>query len=152
MMGSLADRGWDQLLLAAPFVVIGGALLLGTGRALNALSLGEQQALSLGINLPALRRTVLIGTAMAVGAATSVTGAIGFIGLIAPHLVRARCGHEPARILWPAALCGALLLLTADVVTRLLPLNQELKLGVLTGLVGTPFFILLVWRMKRVAP
>jgi iron complex transport system permease protein len=152
MMGSLADRGWDQLLLAAPFMLVGCVLLLGTGRALNALSLGEMQASSLGVDLRRLRWRVLAGTALSVGAATSVTGAIGFIGLMAPHLVRPWVGHEPARVLWPAAVCGALLLLVADVTTRLLPLDQELKLGVLTGLVGTPFFIALVLRLKRMAP
>jgi iron complex transport system permease protein len=152
MMGSLADRSWQEVLLAAPFVLAGGVLLLSTGRALDALSLGELQAASLGVDLARLRRRVLIGTALAVGAATAVTGAIGFIGLLAPHLVRARMGHEPGRVLWPAALCGAVLLLAADLATRLLPLQPELKLGVLTALVGTPFFLWLVWRMKRVAP
>jgi iron complex transport system permease protein len=152
MLGSLADRGWDQVWLTAPFILVGAALLLGTGRALDALSLGEQQAASLGVDLPRLRRRVLIGTALAVGAATSVSGTIGFIGLVAPHLVRPLAGHQPARVLWPSALCGALLLLLADVLTRLLPLDRELNLGVLTGLVGTPFFIALVLRLKKVAP
>ncbi|MET0280897.1 MAG: iron ABC transporter permease [Steroidobacteraceae bacterium] len=149
MMGSLADRGWEQLQLAAPFVLLGIAVLFTTGRALDALSLGEQQAASLGVELPQLRRRVLVGTALAVGAATSVTGTIGFIGLLAPHLVRAAVGHQPRRTLLPAALVGALLLLVADVATRLLPLAQELKLGVLTGLIGSPFFMVLVWRMRR---
>jgi iron complex transport system permease protein len=152
MMGSLADRGWDQLLLSMPFMLAGSVLLLGTGRALDALSLGERQAASLGVDLASLRRRVLLGTALAVGAATSVSGAIGFIGLLAPHLVRAAVGHEPRRVLWPAALCGAVLLLIADIATRILPLDQELKLGVLTGLVGTPFFMWLVWRMKSESP
>jgi iron complex transport system permease protein len=152
MMGSLADRSWDQLLLAAPFIAAGTLLLLGTGRALNALSLGEQQAASLGVDLRALRRQVLLGTALAVGAATSVTGTIGFIGLLAPHLVRSGVGHEPRRVLVPATLCGAVLLLAADIATRALPFDQELKLGVLTGLVGSPFFMWLVWRMKSESP
>jgi iron complex transport system permease protein len=152
MMGSLADRGWNQLALAAPFIVVGIAVLFATGRALDALSLGEQQAASLGVDLRRLRRQVLLGTALAVGAATAVTGTIGFIGLLAPHLVRAGAGHEPRRVLLPAALAGALLLLTADVVARLLPLAQELKLGVLTGLVGSPFFLWLVWKMKERSP
>jgi iron complex transport system permease protein len=152
MMGSLADRSWDQLLLAAPFMIVGMLLLLGTGRSLDALSLGEYQAASLGVDLRALRRQVLLGTALAVGAATSVTGAIGFIGLLAPHLVRSTVGHEPRRVLWPAALCGAVLLLAADIATRALPFDQELKLGVLTGLVGSPFFMWLVWRMKSESP
>ncbi len=152
MMGSLADRGWTQLFLAAPFVLVGIGILFMTGRALDALSLGEQQAASLGVDLARLRRQVVVGTALAVGAATAVTGTIGFIGLLAPHLVRAAVGHEPRRVLWPAALAGALLLLLADVATRLLPLAQELKLGVLTGLVGSPFFLWLVWRMKARSP
>jgi iron complex transport system permease protein len=152
MMGSLADRSWDQLLLAAPFMIAGMLLLLGTGRALNALSLGEYQAASLGVDLKGLRRRVLLGTALAVGAATSVTGTIGFIGLLAPHLVRRAVGHEPRQVLWPAMLCGAVLLLVADIATRALPFDQELKLGVLTGLVGSPFFMWLVWRMKSESP
>jgi iron complex transport system permease protein len=152
MMGSLADRSWDQLLLAAPFMIAGMLLLLGTGRALNALSLGEYQAASLGVDLKGLRRRVLLGTALAVGAATSVTGTIGFIGLLAPHLVRRAVSHEPRQVLWPAMLCGAVLLLVADIATRALPFDQELKLGVLTGLVGSPFFMWLVWRMKSESP
>jgi iron complex transport system permease protein len=152
MMGSLTDRSWHDVLLAAPFVLAGGALLLSTGRALDALSLGELQAASLGVDLPRLRRRVLLGMALAVGAATAVTGTIGFIGLLAPHLVRGRVGHQPRAVLLPAALCGAALLLASDLATRLLPLEPELKLGVLTALVGTPFFLWLVWRMKKLAP
>jgi iron complex transport system permease protein len=152
MMGSLADRGWNQLALAAPFVLAGMAILLLTGRGLDALSLGEQQAASLGVDLVRLRRQVLVGTALAVGAATAVTGTIGFIGLLAPHLVRAAMGHQPRRVLVPAALMGALLLLAADVTARLLPLAQELKLGVLTGLIGSPFFLWLVWKLRERTP
>jgi len=152
MMGSLADRSWQQVWLAAPFVIAGIIVLLSTGRALDVLSLGELQAASLGVDLKALRWRVVAGTALAVGAATAVTGTIGFIGLLAPHLVRRSVGHSPRRTLWPAAAMGALLLLLADVTARLLPLAQELKLGVLTGLVGSPFFLRLVWRMQRESP
>lgn len=152
LMGSLADKSWDHVVLAAPFIVAGLALLAGTGRQLDALSLGEVQAVSLGVDLRRLHLWVLAGTALSVGAATSVTGAIGFVGLLAPHLVRPLVGHEPRRVLLPAALAGAVLLLAADIGTRLLHLDQELKLGVLTALVGTPFFIWLVLRLKRVAP
>jgi iron complex transport system permease protein len=152
MMGSLADRSWQQVGLAAPFVVAGMFILLATGRALDALSLGELQAQSLGVDLRVLRWRVVVGTALAVGAATAVTGTIGFVGLLAPHLVRRSVGHSPRRTLLPAALMGALLLLVADVVARLLPLAQELKLGVLTGLIGSPFFLWLVWRMQRESP
>lgn len=152
MMGSLTDRSWEHVRLASPFIIAGLLLLASTGRSLDALSLGEAQAVSLGVDLPALRRRILAGTALAVGAATSVAGAIGFIGLLAPHLVRAACGHEPRRMLLPSALCGALLLLAADCATRVLPLAQELRLGVLTGLVGSPFFMWLVWRAKYTTP
>jgi iron complex transport system permease protein len=152
MMGSLADRSWEQVGLAAPFIIAGMLVLLSTGRGLDALSLGELQAASLGVDLGSLRWRVIAGTALAVGAATSVTGTIGFIGLLAPHLVRGMVGHSPRRTLLPAALMGALLLLLADVAARLLPLAQELKLGVLTGLVGSPFFLWLVWRMARESP
>jgi iron complex transport system permease protein len=152
LLGSLADKSWDHVLLAAPFIVAGLLLLASTGRALDALGLGEVQAESLGIDLARVRAVVLVGTALSVGAATSVTGAIGFIGLLAPHLVRPFVGHEPRQVLLPAALAGALLLLAADIGTRLLPFEQELKLGVLTGLTGTPFFLWLVLRLRRVAP
>jgi iron complex transport system permease protein len=152
MLGSLADRSWNQVGLAAPFVVAGMVVLLATGPALDALSLGELQAASLGVDLKALRRRVVVGTALAVGAATAVTGTIGFIGLLAPYLVRGAVGHSPRRTLLPAAVMGALLLLVADLVARLLPLAQELQLGVLTGLIGSPFFLWLVWRMQRESP
>jgi iron complex transport system permease protein len=152
LLGSLADKSWDHVALAAPFIVAGGVLLAGTGRALDALALGELQARSLGVDLGRLRLRIIVGTALAVGAATSVTGAIGFIGLVAPHLVRPLVGYEPRRVLLPATLCGAVLLLAADLGTRILPLDQELKLGVVTGLVGAPFFIALVLRLKRTAP
>jgi iron complex transport system permease protein len=152
LLGSLADKSWSQVWLILPFVLVGGALLATTGRALDALSLGETQAESLGINLTRLRIAAIAGTALAVGAATSVTGAIGFIGLVAPHLARPFVGHQPSRILLPATLGGALLLLIADIAARLIHLGPELKLGVFTSLVGTPFFFWLVWKLKRTSP
>jgi iron complex transport system permease protein len=152
LMGSLADKSWDHVLLAGPFLLAGLAVLAVSGRGLDALSLGEAQARSLGVDLTRLRLQVLAGTALAVGAATAVAGAVGFIGLLAPHLVRPLVGHQPRRVLWPATLAGAVLLLAADLGTRLLPFTQELKLGVLTVLVGTPFFVVLVLRLRKVAP
>ena len=130
----------------------GAALLATTGRALDALSLGEAQAQSLGVNLNRLAALVVGGTALAVGATTSVTGAIGFIGLVAPHLARPFVGYTPRRILLPAALGGALLLLCADIAARLVHTNPELRLGVFTSLIGTPFFFWLVVRLRKVAP
>ena len=152
LLGSLADKSWAQVWLVLPFIAAGLALLASTGGALDALTLGETSAQSLGVSLGRLRMMAILGTALAVGAATSVTGAIGFIGLVAPHLVRPFVGHLPSRILLPAALGGALLLLLADSAARLIHLGPELKLGVFTALVGTPFFFWLVVRLKKVAP
>jgi len=152
LLGSLADKSWTQVLLVLPFVIVGGALLAMTGRALDALSLGEAQAQSLGVNLARLSALVVAGTALSVGAITSVTGAIGFIGLVAPHLVRPFVGYAPRRVLLPATLAGALLLLCADIAARLVHTNPELRLGVYTSLLGTPFFFWLVVRIRKVAP
>ena len=152
ILGSLADKSWSQLLLILPFVMLGSALLATTGRALDCLSLGEAQALSLGVDLGRLRLIVISGTALAVGAATSVAGAIGFVGLVAPHLARPFVGYQPSRLLLPSALGGALLLVIADIAVRSIHLGPELKLGVFTSLIGTPFFFWLVVRLKRVAP
>jgi iron complex transport system permease protein len=152
ILGSLTDKSWEHLALAAPFVVAGLVMLARTGGALDRLSLGELQARSLGVDVGRLQRQVLLGTALAVGASTAVTGSIGFIGLVAPHLVRPAMGHQPSRVLLPSALAGAVLLLAADVLTRLLPLHQELKLGVVTALLGSPFFLVLVRRLARERP
>ena len=152
LLGSLANRSWDHIVLVGPFMAAGCAMLAFTGRALDALSLGDVQAESLGVDLRRLRLMALIGTAMAVGAATSVTGAVGFIGLVGPHLVRPLVGYQPSRILLPAALSGAILLLAADIATRLIPISPEMKLGVFTGLLGTPFFFWLVVRLRSTSP
>jgi iron complex transport system permease protein len=152
LMGSLADRSWVHVILVTPFILLGSVMLLFTARALDALALGEAQAQSLGVNLPRLYSLAVFGTAAAIGGATAVTGVIGFIGLVAPHLVRPLVGHQPSRVLLPAALCGALLLLIADVATRLIHVGVELKLGVLTSLIGTPFFFWLVVRLRKTAP
>lgn len=152
LLGSLSERTWSQLLLATPFILAGLTCLLFTMRALDALTLGEDQAASLGIDLDRARLLALIGTALAVGAATSVTGGIAFIGLLAPHLVRPFVGHQPSRVLLPSALFGAILLLTADIATRLIPTAQDVKLGVLTSLAGTPFFFWLVLRLRKTSP
>jgi iron complex transport system permease protein len=152
LLGSLADKSWTQVILVLPFAAVGGVLLAVTGRALDALSLGEAQAQSLGIDLSRLNLLVVFGTALAVGAATSVTGAIGFIGLVAPHLMRPFTGYQPGRLLLPSTLAGALLLLCADIAARLVHTGPELKLGVFTSLIGTPFFFWLVVRLKRTAP
>ena len=152
LMGSLADRSWVHVLLVTPFILLGSLMLSFTARSLDALALGETQAQSLGINLQRLYVLAVFGTALAIGAATAVTGIIGFIGLVAPHVVRPLVGHQPSRVLLPAALSGALLLMLADVATRLIPVGSEMKLGVLTSLIGTPFFFWLVVRLRKMAP
>jgi iron complex transport system permease protein len=152
LMGSLSDRSWDHVLLAGPFILVGAALLLTTGRALDALALGERQAESLGMDLMRIRMLAMFGTALGVGAATAVTGAIGFVGLIAPHLVRPLVGHRPGASLVPSSLTGAAIVLAADIATRLLRFGPELRLGVLSAIVGAPFFLWLVLHVRRTAP
>jgi iron complex transport system permease protein len=152
LMGSLADRSWNHVFLVTPFILVGCVMLLFTARGVDALTLGEAQAMSLGVNIGRLYFLAVFGTALAIGAATAVTGVVGFVGLIAPHLVRPLLGHQPSRILFPAALSGALLLLFADIATRLIHVGTDLKLGVLTSLIGTPFFFWLVVRLRNTAP
>lgn len=152
MLGSLSQKSWDHILLAGPFILAGLAILATMGRAIDALSLGEAQAASLGVDLDRTRALALLGAGLAVGAATSVTGSVGFIGLIAPHLVRPFVGYQPSRTLLPSALFGAALLLLADILTRVLHTTSELRLGVITSLIGTPFFFWLVVRLRKLAP
>jgi iron complex transport system permease protein len=152
MLGSLAERSWDHVLLAAPFILAGMAILATTGRAVDALALGEAQAESLGIGVDRLRVLTLIGVGLAVGAATSVVGSVSFIGLAAPHLVRPFVGYQPRRTLLPSTLLGATLLLVSDIGTRVIHTNTELRLGVITSLLGAPFFFWLVLRLRRLAP
>lgn len=151
LMGSLSDRSWDHVLLAGPFVLVGAALLLITGGALDALALGERQAESLGIDVRRARLLALFGTALGVGAATAVTGAVGFVGLVAPHLVRPLVGHRPGATLVPATLAGAIIVLAADIGTRVLRFGPDIKLGVFISVIGAPFFLWLVLHVRRTA-
>lgn len=148
-MGSLADRSFTHVFLVLPFILIGWGWLLWNRRALDALSLGEETAASLGVDLKTLRLRMILGTALCVGAAVSVCGSIGFVGLVVPHLLRPFVGHEPGKLLGVSALGGAILLLLSDIAVRLIPSIVELKLGVVTSLIGAPFFILLIFRMRR---
>lgn len=151
LMGSLADRGFDQLWLALPFMVVGWAFLLSIGAALDALTLGAPAAASLGFDLGRVARRIVLGTALAVGAATAVAGAIGFVGLVTPHLLRPLVGRRPSALLPASALGGAALVLAADLAARLTATAEELKLGVLTALIGAPFFLYLIFQMRRAA-
>jgi iron complex transport system permease protein len=148
-MGSLADRSFTHVFLILPFILAGWGCLLWDRRALDALSLGEETAASLGVDLKTLRLRMIFGTALCVGAAVSVCGSIGFVGLVVPHLLRPFVGHEPGKLLGVSALGGAILLLLSDIAVRLVPSIVELKLGVVTSLIGAPFFILLIFQMRR---
>jgi iron complex transport system permease protein len=149
MLGSLADRSLSHVALAFPFMAAGWALLLSVGPALDALTLGETTARSMGVDLGAVRRRVVAGTALSVGAAVAVSGSVGFVGLVVPHLLRPLVGWQPGRLLLPSALAGAVLTLAADIAVRLGTGGGELKLGVLTALIGAPFFLGLVLRMRE---
>jgi iron complex transport system permease protein len=149
LMGSLADRGWPHVGLALPFVLLGGGLLLSTRPALRALSLGEAVAGSLGFEPRRTRLALVAGATLCVGAGVAVAGAIGFVGLVAPHLLRPAVRGDPGRLLPASALGGAVLLVSADTLTRLIPTNMELKVGVVTALLGAPFFLALLVRSRK---
>lgn len=148
LMGSLADRSLVHVALALPFMAVGWVLVLATGPALDALTLGEDAAESLGFPLRRVRLLVIGGTAAAVGASVAVAGAIGFVGLVVPHLVRPLVGHRPGRLLAASGLAGAALTLGADIAVRLVPTRPELQLGVVTALIGAPFFLVLLARLR----
>lgn len=149
LLGSLADRGMDHVAWGLPFMGLGIVLLLTAGRALDALSMGEETARSLGFNLTALRFRVIAGATLAVGAGVAVSGSIGFVGLVVPHILRPLVGYQPARLLPASAMGGAILLLLADMGLRLASDEVDLKLGVVTALVGAPFFLHLVLKTRR---
>lgn len=149
LMGSLANRTFEHLELAAPFALLGGALVLSRGRFLDALTLGEDTARSLGYSVGRNRALLLLGIALAVGACVAVSGSIGFVGLMVPHLLRPWVGYQPGRLLWASALAGALLVLLADILVRQLDATRELKLGVVTALLGGPFFLYLIIKTRQ---
>ncbi len=148
LMGSVTDRSMDHVFLAAPFMAAGWLMLAASARSLDALSLGEDAAASLGVDLKRTRLLVITGTAVSVGAGTAVSGGIGFIGLVVPHLLRPLVGHTPSRLLPASALAGGALLVAADILVRVIMLGAELKLGVVTALVGAPFFLWLIFRAR----
>jgi iron complex transport system permease protein len=146
LMGALTDRSFDDVRLAAPFIAIGSLLLLFTGRALDALTLGEAAARSLGIRLGRVQALIVLGTGLTIGASVAVTGVVGFVGLVVPHLLRPLFGHRPSALLLPSALGGAALVLVADSLCRLAPGAGEVRLGVVMALIGAPFFLILLLR------
>jgi len=152
LMGSLADRSIVDVRLAAPLIIVGGAILLATARSLDALTLGEIGARSLGISLRRTQLMIALGVGLACGAAVAVTGVIGFVGLIVPHLVRWLIGGRPSGLLVPSALAGANLLLAADILVRVIPGANEVHVGVVMAALGAPFFlVLLIVQRRRLA-
>jgi iron complex transport system permease protein len=152
LLGSLRNTTLQDLGFALPFMVAGWALLLGVGRGLDALTLGDDAARSLGVDLSRLRLCVIGGTALAVGASVAVAGIIGFVGLVVPHWLRPWTGYRPSALLPSSALAGAALLLAADLGVRLMPTQTELAIGVVTALIGAPFFLHLVLTVRRRLP
>lgn len=149
MLGSLNDRSMSHVWLVLPFMSLGWIMLILSGRSLDALTLGQQTAASMGVDLRKVQFLVVAGTAVSVGAATAVAGAIGFIGLVVPHVLRPLTGSRPSRLLPASALGGAVMLLAADIFVRLILPEKDLKLGVLTALIGAPFFLHLVWKLRK---
>ena len=150
MLGSVANRSADDLALALPFLAVGLAVLFVTRRGLSALTLGEVAAAGVGLNLRRQRLAVVLGTGLATGAAVAIAGTIGFVGIIAPHLVRPRVDHDPARSLLPSALLAGVILELADIGVRLLPTDSELKLGVVAALIGAPAFVWITLQRRAV--
>ena len=149
LMGSLTDRSLDEVRMALPLILAGALLLMTTGRSLDALILGETGARSLGVNMTVVRWSLAIGVALTAGASVAVTGVIGFVGLIVPHLLRPLVGARPGGLLLPSALGGAVLVLAADIAVRLTPAASEVKLGVAMAVLGGPFFFALLLSLRR---
>lgn len=149
LLGSLEDRSFQHVGLALPFIAAGGVVLFLQRSAFRVLSLGEEAAQSLGVDVGRLRFLVILGVALGVGGGVAVSGTIGFIGLVAPHLTRPLVGYDPGRLLLPSALAGAALLLAADIAVHLIPANTDIKVGVLTAIIGVPFFLWLIVRERR---
>jgi iron complex transport system permease protein len=149
LMGSLENRSMQHVWVALPCILLGGALLLSDGRALDALSLGEDGAQALGIDLRRTRLRIVLGVGIGVGGAVAVCGAIGFVGLIVPHLVRPLTDRSPSATLLPSALAGAALLVCADIFVRMIPSTNELRLGVVTAFLGVPLFLVHLVRERR---
>ena len=150
MLGSVANRSFNEIALALPFIGLGAAILLVTGRGLSALTLGEEAASGVGLNLQRQRIWTVLGAGLATGGSVALAGAIGFVGIVAPHIVRPFVKHDPARSLIPSALLGGLILVTADILVRILPSTNELKLGVVVALIGAPAFVWIAMQRRAV--
>ena len=151
LLGSLADRSMNYVALVVPLMIVGWGLIAWTGPALDGLTLGEDTAASMGFNLGRLRLQLIVGTALCVGSAVAVTGAIAFVGLVVPHLLRPWVRYQPGKLLVISGLGGAALTLLADILVRSLPIRPELKLGVVLAMIGAPFLLALIWRLRSEA-
>ena len=149
LLGSVQNRSWIDVAWVSPALAVAAVFAAGASPGLRMLTLGEEAARASGLSMGRMRVLALIASAAAAGAAVAVAGVIGFVGLAAPHLVRAAVRGDPGRLLWPSALAGGLMLVLADLAARLMPTDQELKLGVFTALVGAPLFALIAWRAAR---
>ena len=141
MMGTVANRSFEDILFAAPFLILGAVLILSSGRDLSAFTLGEEAASGIGVSLTTVRMKIVFGTGFCTGAAVAIAGAVGFVGIVAPHLVRPHVDHEPSATLLPSALLGGIILVAADIFIRVAPTAAELKLGVVAALLGAPIFV-----------
>jgi iron complex transport system permease protein len=149
MLGSVSNRGLDNLAILLPAFLLGSVVIFRQRQLLLGLSLGDQVADSMGLDVVKRSRYVVLGTALLVGSSVAIAGNIGFVGLVIPHLIRPLVKYRPDRLLLPSALAGAFVVCTADILVRLLPPERELKLGVLTALVGAPFFVWLIWKERQ---
>ena len=150
MLGSVTNRSFDDLLFAAPFLAGGCAILFASRRGLSALTLGDEAASGVGLNLRRQRVLVVLGAGLATGGAVALAGAIGFVGIVAPHIVRPWVGHDPARSLLPSAILAGFILVVADIGVRLMPTDNELKLGVVAALIGAPAFVWIAMHRRTV--
>ena len=150
LMGALENRSWHEVWIALVPTALGLVLLARCGRALDALTLGEAAARSLGVEPVRLQALMVAATGLIVGSGVAVAGIIGFVGLMVPHMVRPFTDQRPSSLLLPSALAGALLLLVADCLCRVIPLaGGELRLGIALSLAGAPFFLRLLIRLRR---
>lgn len=149
LFGTVANRSFRDLTITVPVAIAGFICVAVIARDIRALTLGDETAITLGVDMQRLRLLAIIGTSLLVGASVSIAGAIGFVGIIAPHLMRPLVGHDPAKLIWPSALLGGALLLMADMIIRILPFDQELRLGVVAALIGAPGFVWVAISSRR---
>lgn len=150
LMGSFLNRTIDEFWLACPLFILGTIIIFWRSPVLSALSFGEETAISLGFDVHREKIWLIIGIALVVGAAVSISGAIGFVGLVVPHLMRPLVNSDPRKLLWVSALAGAVFMLLADIAVQLISPSMEIKIGVITSLVGGPFFFFLIYKLRSV--